>query len=362
MSGAHNMTPSEVVSLSAAELLEAHELMYAAGWTDGLPVLPPLRHLVDEFVRSVGRHPDESIGEVPPLGGRATVERVAANAVMAGCRPEYLPVVITALEAMLEPRFNLNGMQCSTHMGTPLVIVHGPIRRELDVNCGANVFGQGWRANATIGRAVKLVLVNIGGARPGTTDKSTLGHMGKYTYCIGENEEQSPWEPLHVERGLRPEDSAVTVFGGEGPHNMGNQMQHDAFDLMTCMASLMANLGSNNPFVMGESFVVLGPEHAAVCAAAGWKKRDVRQFLFETARVEHRRLKLGGVYAAETDKYNFWPRWIDRRRDDVLVPVCREANDINILVAGGPGKHSAYIPGWGSRSVTRKIERPGGTR
>lgn len=345
------------MTVSGRELLEAHELMHEAGWTDGLPVVPPYRHVVDEFVRSVGRDPDELIGEVPPLGGHATMERAAANAVMAGCKAEYLPVVIAALEAMLDPGFNLNGMQCSTHMATPMVVVHGPIRRELGVNCGPNVFGQGWRANATIGRAVKLLLVNVGGARPGQADKSTLGHMGKYTYCIGENEEQSPWEPLHVERGLDPSDSAVTVFGAEGPHNMGNQMQNDPFDLLTCMASMMANLGSNNPYVMGESFVVLGPEHAAVCARAGWKKQDVRQFLFDTARVEHGRLKLGGVYGAETDKYNIWPRWIDRRRDDVMVPVCRRPQEIAIVVAGGPGKHSAYIPGWGSRSVTRKIER-----
>jgi hypothetical protein len=339
-----------------ADLASLNDLMHDAQWTDGLPVVPPTRELVDEFVRASGREGGELVGEVPPLGGRATIERIAANCVMAGCRPEYVPVVVTALEAMLEPGFNLNGMQCSTHMATPLVIVHGPIRKRLDVNCGGNVFGQGWRANATIGRAVKLVLVNVGGARPGEADKSTLGHPGKYTYCIGENEEESPWEPLHVERGLHAEDSAVTVFGAEPPHNMGNQMADNPFALLTCMASMMANLGSNNPYVMGESFVVLGPEHAAVCASAGWKRKDVRQFLFDNARNEHRRLKLGGVYAGETDKYNVWPRWIDRSRDDVLVPVCRRPEDIAVLVAGGPGRHSAYLPGWGSRSVTRKIE------
>jgi len=182
--------------------------------------------------------------------------------------------VVTALEAMLEKSFNLNGMQCSTHMATPLVIVHGPIRKQLGINCGNNVFGQGNRANATIGRAVKLALVNLGGARPGEADKSTLGHPGKYTYCIGENEEESPWEGLHVDRGLKAEDSAVTVFGCESPHNLNNQMVDDPFTLLTCLTTVMATLGSNNPYVMGDSFVVFGPEHAAVLGAAGWKRRD----------------------------------------------------------------------------------------
>src|SRR5919199_3431862 len=275
------------------ELTDVMELLFASGWTDGLPVIPPTPRNVQHMLTGTTRQPDVLIGRIPPKGGRATVEKIAINAVMAGCKPEYLPVVIAAVEALLDDRCNTRGVQCSTHMASPLVIVNGPIVQELGINGGHNVFGQGWRANATIGRAVKLVLVNIGGARPGLTDKSTLGHPGKYTYCIGENEEESPWEPLHIERGLAPSDSAVTVFGAEAPHNMGNQMQDDPFKLMTCMASLMANLGSNQPFVMGESFVVLGPEHAAVCARAGWKKQDVKQFLWDIARVEHGRLKLG---------------------------------------------------------------------
>jgi hypothetical protein len=350
------------MTLSTTELLEAHNLMYEAAWTDGLPVIPPLPELVAEFVAAAAREPEAVIGAVPPLGGEATVERIAANAVMAGCRPEYMPVVITAIEAMLDRRMNLNGMQCSTHMATPLVIVHGPIRHELQINSGPNVFGQGWRANATIGRAVKLVLTNIGGAKPGITDKATLGHPGKYTYCIGENEEESPWDGLHVDLGLERGDSAVTVFGCESPHNINNQMQNNPYDLLTCAASVMATLGSNNPYVMSESMVVFGPEHAAVLGREGWKKRDVQQFLHEAARQPLRRIKLGGVYAAETEKNELWPRWLDRRSDDVMVPVARFADDIKVIVAGGPGKHSAYLPGWGSRTVTRKIETTGGLK
>lgn len=341
------------MSLSPAELLEAHELMHAAGWTDGLPVVPPHRELVEEFVRASGRAGDELIGEVPPLGGEATVERVAANAVMAGCKPAYLPVVITAVEAMLDPRFNLNGMQCSTHMATPLVIVHGPIRQELDVNCGANVFGQGWRANATIGRAVKLVLVNIGGARPGLTDKSTLGHPGKYTYCIAENEAESPWPPFHVEQGHRPEQSAVTVFAAEAPHNINNHA-FDPYRLCDAIAGTITTLGANNYYVMGDYTIVLGVDHARILDQAGWKRRHVQRYLFEKARLPVGRLRYGGMYVEHLER-NLWPRWIEREDDTSLVPPVREPEDFKIFVAGGAGPHSVVIPGWGTRAITRPI-------
>lgn len=339
----------------SAASMEVMDLAYAAGWTDGLPIIPPERDLVNQYIEILGRPADELIGMIPPLLGPATVEIVVANAIMAGCRPEYLPVVFCALEALLDDKLNIGGMQCSTHLSTPLLIINGPVRQELDINCGPNVFGQGWRANATIGRAVKLVLTNVGGARPGETDKATLGQPGKYTFCIGENEEQSPWEPLHVERGFSPTDSTVMVYGSEGPHNINNQMVDNPHDLLDTIASMMANLGSNHPFLMGESLVVLCPEHAAVCADAGWNKRDVKQYLWETARVQLARLRKGGIYGADVDKYNTWSHWIDRTRDDLMVPVCRRAEDITVVVAGGPGRHSAYLPGWSSRSAIRPL-------
>lgn len=344
------MAPLEATE-SIASLVE---LMYEAGWTDGLPVVPPEETLVARLVDASGRSGDELVAILPPLGGRATVARLAANAVMAGCRPEYMPAILTAIEAMLDDRFNLRGMQCSTHLSTPLLIFHGPVRRELAINCGANVFGQGRRANATIGRAVKLALVNLGGAVPGEADKSTFGHPGKYTYCIGENEEESPWPPLHVERGFAATQSAVTVYGAEAPHNINNQTADNPYDLLRTIASMMANLGSNHPYLMGESMVVLSPEHAQVCADAGWRKDDVRQFLFETARVRHASLRAGGLYGAQMEKYP-WPRWLDRSSDETLIPVARRPDDIVVIVAGGPGRHSLYLPGWGTRSITRAV-------
>src|SRR5437879_8313639 len=183
---------------------DAIESLYARGVTDGLPVVPPTRRLVDRAVAAAGREADELVALVPPNYGRATVEKIAVNAVIAGCRPEYLPVVIAAIEAICDEAFDLHGVSATTNAPAPLVIVNGPIRAELEINSGAGVFGPGWRANATIGRAVRLVCVNLGGARPGDVSMSTLAHPGRYAYCIGEHEEASPWEALAVERRLRP--------------------------------------------------------------------------------------------------------------------------------------------------------------
>jgi hypothetical protein len=337
------------------DLTDVTELLFASGWTDGLPVIPPTPRNVQRMLAGTTRRGDELIGRIPPKGGRATVEKIAINAVMAGCKPAYLPVVIAAIEALLDERCNTRGVQCSTHIASPLVIVNGPIAQELDINSGHNVFGQGWRANATIGRAVKLALVNLGGAVPGVTDKATFGHPGKFTYCIAENEAANPWEPLHVERGLAATDSAVTVFGAEAPHNINNHWSATPHGLLQTVADTMATLGSNHLYLGGESFLVLGPEHADVLARAGWTKRDVRAFLFEHARKPLVQVKIGGMYGPETRR-NLWPRWIDHDDDQTCVPIARRADDIAILVAGGAGRHSVYLPGWGSRSATRKTQ------
>jgi hypothetical protein len=336
------------------ETIDAIELYYAQGWTDGLPVVPPTRAKVQAMVERSGRVASEVIAELPPQGGKATVERIATNAVMAGCVPEYMPVILTALEAMLETRFNLRGVLCSTHVSTPLLILNGPIVQALHVNSGHNVFGPGWRANATIGRAVQLALVNIGGAQPGVLDKATFGHPGKYTYCIAENEAASPWEPLHVERGFQCADSTVTVYPAEAPHNINNHGSQNARDLLTVVADCLATLGSNHMYLGGECFLVFSPEHAATIAASGWRKQDVRAFLYEHARQPVRLLQVGGMYGTETHR-NLWPRWVNREDPEALVPPVRRAEDLSILVAGGAGKHSVFLPGWGSRSVTRKI-------
>lgn len=348
---------TDIPELQALDALsDVMEWLFESSWTDGLPVIPPTPRNVQRMLAGTTRPADELIGHIPPKGGRATVEKIAINAVMAGCKPAYLPVVIAAVEALLDDRCNTRGVQCSTHIASPLVIVNGPIVQEVGINCGHNVFGQGWRANATIGRAVKLVLVNLGGAIPGVTDKATFGHPGKFTYCIAENEAANPWDPLHVERGFARGDSAVTVLGAEAPHNINNHWSATPHGLLRTVADTMATLGSNHLYLGGESFLVLGPEHAEVLAQAGWTKRDVRTFLFEQARKPIAQLQLGGMYGPETRR-NLWPRWIDHDNDQERVPIARRADDLTILVAGGAGRHSVYLPGWGARSATRTIQR-----
>lgn len=337
-------------------LVGTMELMYETGWSDGLPVVPPTKERVQEFIDYFQTSGDELIAEVPPLGGKATVERIAVNAVMAGCLPEHMPVVVTAIQAMMEDRFNLRGVQCSTGIHTPLLIINGPIAKRLGINSGYNCFGQGWRANATIGRAVKLVLVNLGGAIPGETNKSTFGHPGSYTYCVAEDEDANPWEPLHIEAGFSESDSAVTVYPAEAPHNI---MYHagDPRDLLTVLADSMCTLGNVQMYVMGDTLVVLGPEHARILADAGWRKRDVRLFLYEHARKPVGLLRHGGPPQGDGHRGLFWPRFVDPQDDSQMVPVVRRPENIHIMVAGGAGgPHSAYLPGWGSAKITRKIE------
>ncbi len=335
------------------ELSEINEHFYDRGWTDGLPIIPPTNERVRQCVAGSGRAATEVLGRIPPKWGEATIERVAANAVMAGCQPAYMPVVVAAIEALLDDRFNLHGVQCTTHVTAPLVIVNGPIRAAIGMNGGHNCFGQGSMANASIGRAVRLIMVNLGGAQPGLIDKATLGHPGKYTYCVAENEEESPWEPFHVREAYAPSESAVTVFAAEAPHNINNH-SFDPYRLLDAIASTVATLGANNYYVMGDYVVVIGVDHARILDQAGWKRRHVQRYLFERARLPVGRLKYGGMYGERVER-NLWPRWVERTDDESLVPPVREPEDIKVIVAGGAGPHSLVIPGWGTRAVTRRV-------
>src|SRR5262245_14862754 len=206
---------------SVQDALDLIEECYERGWTDGMPVVPPTSLGLKRMLDATGRDPQEVLGALPPKEGILTVEKVALNALMAGCKPEYMPVVLAAAEAIIDPRFNLRFNSRSTRGPAPLLVINGPIRQELSINCRSNVFGPGWRANATIGRAIRLLIRNVGGAVPGEMDRATLGHPGKYTYCIGEDEEHSPWQPLDVQRGFAKEDNVVTVISCEGPNQFG---------------------------------------------------------------------------------------------------------------------------------------------
>jgi len=261
------------------------------------------------------------------------------------------------VEAALDPRFNLNGVQCTTHCCAPLVIINGPIRNQIGLNCGHNVFGQGFRANATIGRALRLVMMNLGGGYPETGDKSTFGHPGKYTYCIGEYEEESPWEPLHVERGFDRQASTVTVYAAEAPHQVNNHPCRNPRGILISAASVLAAIGNNNIHRRGQTMLVMAPEHAQTIAEAGWTKRDVQSFLFERARVPIGLLREAEVLAPEV-VINF-PKWVDLDDDAALLPVVDKPEDILIVVAGGKaGRFSMALPGWGAlgtEAVTKPI-------
>jgi len=331
-----------------ADSIEAvNRLYYGRGWTDGLPIVPPTEEAVERMLSSVDRDPQEIVAAIPPKCGQATVEKMAINAVMAGCLPEYLPVIIAALEAMNEDRFNLFGVQVTTHPCAPLVIVNGPIRKKLDLNCGYGVFGPAWRANATIGRAIRLVLMNIGGAVPGPLDKATHGHPGKYSFCIAENEEENPWQPLHVERGFSPGDSTVTVTAVEAPHNINDHASITGMGTLKTCAGTLAAVGSNNAFFIGgEPLLILGPEHAATIARDGFSKNDVKAFLFENARIP----------VSAFSEENIRQRYSDVAPDS-RIPIAKRKEDIMVLVAGGAGKHSCCLLTLGSPSlsVTRSI-------
>jgi hypothetical protein len=340
---------SRAASFEAEDAYEAlNELYHARGWTDGLPIVPPTEAAVAAMLGATARAPDEVLGVLPPRQGEATVERIAINAVMAGCRPEYLPVLLAAVEAVADPQFNLDGIQATTHPVAPLIVVNGPVARRLGINAGPNCYGQGFRANAAIGRALRLVLMNVGGGLPGTGDRSTQGSPAKFTYCVAEAEALSPWAPLHVELGYPPDASTVTVFGCEGPHNIQDHYSTGGEGILRTIAGAMGQAGSNNILRHGYPLLTLGPEHAATIAGDGFTKADVKRFLFTHARFPLDRL--GEDYAAYLRPLN-----ADTGGDEARI--CDRPEDITVIVAGGPGKHSSWQPTFGgyTRPVTRLI-------
>jgi hypothetical protein len=306
------------------------------------------RARVDGMLAWSDRAPNAELGVMPPGHGVVTIESLAVNAVMAGCRPQFFPVVVAAVEAMLEPAFNLYAVQSTTHPCSPLLIVNGPIAEELGINARYGAFGPGFRANATIGRAVRLILLNVGGAAPGVLDRSTQGQPSKYAFCIAENESESPWEPLHVERGFEPWMSTVTVVGAENPHNINDHVSDAADGILATIAGSMNDMGSNNAYLYGDPVLAFGPEHAAIVAADGHDKASVRRYVFERARIPVDQWRRGGM-AGVTDLF----------ADDPGRPVVSRADDLIVIVVGGFGRHSSWLPTFGAstRSVTRVISR-----
>ncbi len=330
----------------AAELIE---LYYRKGYTDGLPVVPPSEDSVGAMLAAAGLQGDEVLGDAPFRNTRVTAEKVAINAVMAGCLPEYMPVVVSAVRGLCNPDFGYHGIATSTGGAAVVIIVNGPVAARLGLNGGDNAFGPGFRPNMTIGRSLRLVMMNAINTRPGKLDRSTLGSPGKIAFCFAENEEAGLWEPLHVERGMHPEESATTVFASEGVIQVYNQLSNRPEPLLLGFADAMANMGSMPIVGQQDYFVVLAGEHGEVLRKAGWSKTRVRQYLFDHARRSVADLKQAGRIPGEAleGEENDWRN------------VTRTPEEIHLVCAGGRvGSFSACLPGWGSWKVTRSVTTP----
>jgi hypothetical protein len=332
--------------------IDDQEMFYARGWTDGLPVVVPTTEKVAAMVAASGRDPSERVGPIPPRWRDGTIEKVAINAVMAGCRPDYFPVVLAAFEAALDDDCQLYGIQTATNTTSPLFIINGPLARELDINARGNVFGQGARANATIGRAVALTLRNIGGDIPGETDMSTHGHAGKFTACFAEAEEDSPWAPFHVDAGFAADDSTVTAIGASAPQNIFTYGCETGQEVLEHFIGATLGLGHNNIIFPTGPLFVISPEHAATMARDGIGKSDFQNALFERARIPLTRFAKRSVRGLHHRR----ERWFADVGDPDHIGIADRPEDIRVVVAGGAGIHSLFVPtAFSYRAVTRRV-------
>ena len=327
------------------------EAAFERGWSDGLPVVAPTPERVARMLTGTTRDAYDIVAVVPPDLVECTVEKVATNAVLAGCKPEYLPVVLAAVEAACTDEFNMHGLLATTYFSGPVVIVNGPIARAIGMNSGVNALGQGNRANATIGRALQLVVRNVGGGRPGEVDRATLGNPGKYTFCFAEDEARSPWQPLHVERGLEPDASAVTLFAGDGVRGIVDQLSRTPDSLARSLAACLRAVPHPKLGFGFDAVLVVTPEHARVFREAGWSKARVRDELLANLQLEGDAVIRGADGIAEGLPEALAGATVPKFPDDGLLLV---------HAGGGAGLFSAIIGGWingpgGSQPVTREV-------
>lgn len=342
------LDPEIAAAMAASPDADEMEEMFERGWTDGLPVVPPTAERVEKMLGNYAA--DASLGQVPPAMGEATLQRLAACAVLAGCRPEYFRVVVAAAKAALDSRFNVHGQAVTTQPAGQLIVVNGPVRHELGLNSGMGVLGPGNRANLTIGRALRLMIQLTGGGVPGGLDRSTLGQMGKIGFCIAEDEEVSPWTPLHVERGFEPGQSVVTLIGSDAPLSISDHRSRTPEDLAYVLAWAATSSWSTNWWPLADpSVFIICPEHAEMFRANGWTKQRLRQYMFEAVRKPAKDLHRG-----ETTPY------VHRSDPDADVHKWTSPGEIILLVAGGEaGRYSAVLgpcTGMGSQIVSAEVE------
>lgn len=341
-------TPLGARRVDVASQQDEHELMFERGWSDGLPLVPPTEERVLKMLSGTDRSPAEVIGIIPPDNVPGTIEKIAINAVMAGCKPEYFPVVLAAVEAACLDEFCMHGVLATTYFSAPIVIVNGPIIDEIGMNWGHNVLGQGNRANSTIGRALQLVIRNIGGGRPGGVDRATLGQPGKVGFCFAEREHDSYWESLAVERGFRPDESTVTLFAGGGVHPVGDQKSRGPESLTRSLALTLRTVYHGKVYGRTDAMLVISPENMRVFREAGWSKARFREELDEALTVDGSNVIAGADGIAE----GMPPRLAEKR-----LRKFRTGGLLIVHAGGGAGMWSAIITGWGgSDAVTVAIQ------
>jgi hypothetical protein len=348
-----NETGLESRRIELGEDEDEEEAMFARGWSDGLPLVPPTEERVLRMLDGTSRDPQEVIGLVPPALAAATVEKIAINAVMAGCKPEYLPVVLAAVEAVLDEPFAMHGVLATTQFAAPVVVVNGPVRRQIGMNAKGNALGQGNRANSSIGRALQLVIRNIGEGRPQEVDRATLGNPGKLGYCFAEDEEGSCWEPLSVERGVKPGVSAVTVFAGFGLQGVVDQKSRDPGSLARSMAESLKAMQSVKLAPACDAILVVCPEHERTFRNAGWSKARLYEELYRLCEIPGEELIAGAKGIAEGGPASLAGKTINKFRPGGLLIV---------RAGGGAGMFSGIIGGWssgtrGSVPVTKEVRR-----
>ncbi len=333
---------------------DAFEYFFEKPWSDGLPVIPPTEERLAHMLSGTRRSPDELVGQVPPLLEGADVRTIAAHAVMAGCKPEYMPLLLAAVEAVLDERFNAGGVQATLSCAAPLLIVNGPYAREIELHGGLGCFGPGNRANATIGRAIRLLLLNTGGGIPGITSMSTFSQPARFTFCIAENEAESPWPSLAQTRGFGAEENVVTAVHVEGPVMAWDDVSNAPERMLPSIADAMSHLGAWNCWADTDLVVAMSPQQAAICAKGGYSKEDVHRRLCEIAGRTVGELKTGGHF--RENRIRSFPFPVDLEDDDAFVPTIKEAGRLLLIVAGGvPGPMTAVMHGWNgtSRPVSR---------
>jgi hypothetical protein len=345
----------ERVRIRGDVFAEVNALFYKRGWADGLPIVPPTPERVKDMLRGADLGPDFVVAALEPMNGQATVEKIAVNAVMAGCRPEYMPILMAAVEAIANPAFDLRGIATTTSPDIPMLIVSGPVSRQLDINSGTNALGRGWKANATISRALHLIIQNIGGSWPDVTDMSTLGHPGDFTMMVAENENANPWNPIHMDLGFPKSANVVTVLAAEGTYSVyGIGRSSEGF--LKMIADYLAGMDRAYRSTL---LLIIAQDTAQMLAKNGWTKEKISHFIKENARLPFWQYKERFLDPGMARIPGGVPNWILQTKNPQTLIPSPMIDQLLILVSGGPGEKSLLVPGWVyGKALSKEIRLP----